>query len=473
MKKNKKIYFTGIKGVGMTPLAIIAKEAGFEVLGSDTEEEFITNKVLESFKIPFFTKFSPDNVTSDIGLLITTGAHGGFDNPEVKRAKELGIRVLTQGEAVGEFMTGKMFRKKMIGISVTGCHGKTTTTAMIATLLKENKLDPTYVIGTSEIPSLGMSGHFGKSNYFVAEADEYATEPKYDKTPKLFWQKPQFIVFTNLEFDHPDLYNSIADIERAFWEFVNQNRNATIIYNGDDVNLSNMLANFEGNKVSFGRSQVNDYFLKHVSVSQEQTFFWVEHKKTLIGEFSINTPGEYNSLNALASIILGIEIGLPIDKVKSGIAKFAGCKRRLEYIGKTPNGALVYDDYAHHPTEVKSVLSSLRKMFPKKKIICIFQSHTYSRTKSLLDEFSKSFTDCSLLILTKIFASEREKTTEDNLSEEFYLKALKEHSNTLFLPEFLSVVEYVEQKHYTSENVIITIGAGGVYKIGQELIKEK
>ncbi len=473
MKKNKKIYFVGIKGVGMTPLVIIAREAGFKVLGSDIKDEFITDKALEKAGISYNDKFSAENITGDIDLLITTGAHGGFDNIEVKTAKEKGIKVLTQGEAVGEFMKGNIFNKKLIGISVTGCHGKTTTSAMIATVLKENKLDPSYVIGTSEILSLGLPGHFGKGKYFIAEADEYATEPVYDKTPKLLWQKPKIIALTNLEFDHPDVYSSIEEIKETFLKFINQNKEATVIYNADDINLNSIVDKFSGNKISFGYSESSDYRIKKVNLSLEQTFFWVEHKGTLLGEFLINTPGEYNALNALCSIIVGFEIGLSVNEIKKGIIKYKGSKRRLEYIGKTDNNCLIYDDYAHHPTEIKKVLSSLKKMYPKKKIICIFQSHTYSRTKTLLDEFSKAFTDSNFLILTKIFASEREKEDKEDLSKRLYLEVVKNHPNTLFLPEFKDVVKYAEQKGYNSENVLITLGAGGIYKIGQALVEKE
>ncbi len=469
MKKNKKIYFVGIKGVGMTPLAIIAKETGFNVLGSDIDKEFITDKTLKEAGIIYNKGFSPDNITSDINLLITTGAHNGLDNIEVKKARELGIKVLTQGEAVGEFMRGEIFNRKTIGISVTGCHGKTTTSAMVATIFKENNMDPSYIIGTSEILSLGLPGHFGKGKYFIAEADEYSTESKYDKTPKLLWQKPKIIVFTNLEFDHPDVYSSVDEIKDTFLKFANQNKDATVIYNADDINLCKALESFSGKKISFGYSRIADYVLKKVSVSEEQVFFWVEYKGTLLGEFVINTSGEYNAVNALSSIIVAIEEGLVLDKIKTAIAKYKGAKRRLEYIGKTENNALIYDDYAHHPTEIKNVLASFKKMYPKKKIICIFQSHTYSRTKSLLSEFSKAFTNADSLILTKIFASAREKNPNDDLSKQFYLETVKNHPNTMFLPEFIDVVKYAEQKGYNNENVLVTMGAGDVYKIGEEL----
>jgi UDP-N-acetylmuramate--alanine ligase len=204
MKKNKHIHFVGIKGVGMAPLAIIAKEAGFIVSGCDIPEEFITDEILKKAGIDFSSSFSPEHIT-DVDLVITTGAHGGFDHPEVVRAKELGIEIWTQGQAVGEFMKGDIFGKTIKGISVSGTHGKTTTTAMIAAILKDNRLDPSFLIGTGNIPFLNSSGHFGKGEYFVAEADEYATEPKYDLTPKLLWQKPEIAVITNVELDHPEI----------------------------------------------------------------------------------------------------------------------------------------------------------------------------------------------------------------------------------------------------------------------------
>ena len=179
MNKIKNIHFLGIKGVGMTPLAIIAKEAGFKVSGCDLDEEFITDAPLERAGIKSLVGFSEEHLLA-CDLLITTGAHGGFENIEVIKAKQLGIPVWTQGQAVGKFMDGELLKDVFEGISVAGSHGKTTTSAMIATILKENKQDPTFLIGTGDIPSLGSSGHFGKGKYFVAEADEYATEPKYD-----------------------------------------------------------------------------------------------------------------------------------------------------------------------------------------------------------------------------------------------------------------------------------------------------
>src|SRR3989344_1470900 len=199
------IHFVGIKGVGMTALAIIAKEAGVYVSGSDVGEQFITDITLEQAGIRPIVGFNEINV-NEADLVVTTGAHGGYDNPEVRSAKEKGIRVVSMAEAVGMVMDGRLFEKKFKGISVAGTHGKTTTSAIIATILKKSDLDPAYFIGTSFIPSLGSSGHLGKGEYFVVEADEYATEPVHDRRPKFFWQKPFIAVFTNIELDHPDIY---------------------------------------------------------------------------------------------------------------------------------------------------------------------------------------------------------------------------------------------------------------------------
>src|SRR5258706_3534124 len=195
MKKIKLIHFVSIKGVGMTPLAIIAKEAGIKVSGSDVEDTFITDDALSKSGIHPEVGFDSSHIDAQ-DLMITSGANGGFDNVEVVTAKQKNIPVITQGQAVGEYINGSLFGKEYIGISVAGSHGKTTTTAMIATVLSDAKLDPSYVIGTSSLDPLGLPGHFGNGKYFVAEADEYATEPIHDRTPKLLWQKPKIIVFT-------------------------------------------------------------------------------------------------------------------------------------------------------------------------------------------------------------------------------------------------------------------------------------
>ena len=470
MKKIKNVHFSGVKGVGMTPLAIIAKEAGFKVTGCDIDEEFITDIALRKAGIEIFKNFSPKHL-KDVDLLITTGAHGGFDNPEVKEAKKLGIPVWTQGQAVGEFMKGDIFERDSIeGISVTGSHGKTTTAAMIATILKANNQDPAFLIGTGEISSLGAPGHYGKGRYFIAEADEYATEPKYDKTPKLLWQKPKIALITNIEFDHPDLYESADKIEEVFLEFINSlPKDGVVVAGGDDPLVKKMLSEYKGKRVTFGLSENNDFYVQRYTISGDKMFFWVKNKGTLMGEFSVGVVGQHNAVNALGALVTALETGISIEQAKRGLSVFRGSKRRFEYIGKLASGALLYDDYAHHPTEITQTLSAFRKTFPKERIICIFQPHTYSRTKSLFEQFSSSFKDTDIAILTNIYPSLREEKDDTVSSELLAASVAKFNKNVLYLPELSDVIEYIDKNSFGKDTIIISMGAGNVYKISEKL----
>jgi len=469
MKKIKSIHFVGIKGVGVAPLAIIAKEAGFSISGSDIEDEFITSDSLRKAGIKSLVGFSKEHV-QNADLVIATGAHGGLENIEVLQAKKRGIPVWTQGQAVGEFMKGEIFGRKFLGISIAGSHGKTTTTAMLATILKKENLDPSFLIGTGTILSLGNSGHFGKGKYFIAEADEYATDPKYDKTPKFLWQHPQIAIFTNIEFDHPDIFTSLEDIRNDFRIFANQlSNNGLLIACGDDPQIRILLKEYKGKSITFGFSPNNDYVIKKTTTAEAKTFFWITAYDTSLGEFLLNLSGEFNVVNALGAIITAVEIGLPIDRIKTSLLKFTGSKRRFEYIGKLTSGALIFDDYAHHPTEIKKTLRAFRQSFSKSKIVCIFQPHTYSRTKVLFDDFVHSFTDADMVILTDIYPSLREKEDKTVSSKLLVDKISAVHKDVIYLPKLDNVIKYIDQKRYGENILIITMGAGDIYKISEKL----
>lgn len=473
MKKIKSIHFVGIKGVGNAPLAIIAKEAGMKVSGCDIEEEFITDEALKRAGIFPLIGFSPSHLTSGnskIDLVITTGAHGGFDNPEVIAAEKLKIPIWTQGQAIGEFMKGDIFNRSLEGISIAGSHGKTTTTAMLATVFKENRLDPSFLIGTGSIISLGAPGHYGRGKYFIAEADEYATEPIYDKKVKFLWQLPKIALFTNIEFDHPDLFPSIDSIRDAFLQFANQlPQDGVLIANGDDSELHKLLTKYTGRAITFGNSSVNTFRLAKVSVSLGKTFFWVEHNNTSLGEFVLNVSGEHNAVNAMGVIVVSLECGLNIEQIKRGLLAFKGSKRRFEYVGRLVSGAQLFDDYAHHPTEIKKTLKAFRQSFPRHKIVCIFQPHTYSRTKSLFEEFLHSFSSCDTVIISDIYPSLREEK-DPNVSSRLLVDGIRRyHRDAMFLPTLPDVVEYIDHKHYGQDCVIITMGAGDIYKMSEKL----
>lgn len=468
--KIKNIHFVGIKGVGMTPLAIIAKEAGYGVTGSDVAELFITDIELEKAGIRPYIGFDPKNIEG-VDLVIATSAHGGQENIEVKAAVEKGISVLNQGDALGVFQNGQIFGKKYKGICVAGSHGKTTTTAMIATILAQNKLDPGYAVGTGEIPSLGLSGHFGRGDYFIAEADEYFADAVTNKTPKLLLLNPSIIVVTNIDFDHPDVYSSIEEISDVFLEFVQKlPLDGVLIACGDGALNRKFLSSFSGRKITYGLASDNDYVLEKVNSSVDKTFFWVKSGGTILGQFSIGIFGEQNALDALGAIVVGLEIGLSLDQIKKGISKFSGTKRRSEFIGKLPGGGLLYDDYAHHPQEIKETLSAFKKSFPKYKIIPIFQPHMYSRTKILFKEFASSFTDSSEVIITEIFPSFREEK-DPNFSSSLLAQEIKKYGkNASYFPTLADVVKYLTSHNFDKNTLVITMGAGDVYKIGKEIM---
>lgn len=470
MEKVRSIHFVGIKGVGLTPLALIAKQAGIKVTGSDVGDDFITSKSLEQAGISPLIGFSPDHITEYIDLVITTGAHGGLSNVEVVEAKKRHIPVLTKGQAVGEFMKGSLIGRSFSGIAVAGSHGKTTTTAMIATLFTQCGLDPTYTIGTGSIGRDMPPGRLGKGKHFIAESDEYATDPQSDHTPQFLWIKPDMIVLTNIEHDHPDLYPTLDDVVKAFENFsTNISSTGKIIGNGDDVRVARILSRQIGKAITFGFSEKNDYVLKRVHISGHQTFFHVMSKGIDLGEFRLSVSGQHNAMNALAAIVVALESGISLEKIKNHLGQFEGSKRRLEYKGQLVTGAYVFDDYAHHPTEIKMTLQALKKRYPGHAIIAVFQPHTYSRTKVLLDEFVSCFDDATSIMFVDIFSSAREEK-DPSISSELLAKRLSQrHPSSIFVPDMHLIPSILSHQRLKDNTVVVIMGAGDIYKIIDDL----
>jgi len=469
MKKINSIHFVGIKGVGMAPLAIIAKEAGMIVSGSDVADEFITDASLQKAGIQPFVGFSKDHV-QHTDLVITTGAHGGFDNIEVVLAKQREIPVWTQGRAVGEFMKGEIFGRSTKGISITGTHGKTTTTAMTATILTHAGYDPSFLIGTGDVPSLGQNGHYGTGEYFIAEADEYVSEPTHEIIPKLLLQQPTIAVITNIEYDHPDVYANAGAVIDVMRKFVDEKVKETgiVILNGDDKNsklLYDRIKQENKKIITFGKNEHTMNRIQNVHITEQKTTFSIDMGEKGIVDFMLKSGGEHNIYNAAAAILVAHQCGVSIEQVQKGIASFVGSKRRMEYKGELPGGALLYDEYAHHPTEIRRSLEALRAMYPDRKIVGIFQPHTYSRTKALFAEFAHAFSDAHEVILMPIYGSQREKADASVSSEDLARQINLNGQNAVYLPRPIDVIEYIEQKNYGSDTLIVTMGAGDVYKI--------
>lgn len=439
----------------MTALAIVAKEMGIEITGSDVSEEFPTDATLHKFNITHLKNFSVENISLGTDLVIYTGAHQGSKNIEVQRAMQKNIPAFSHGKALGFFMQGKK------GISVAGSHGKTTTSAMIAHILSKTGLDPSFAIGCGEILSLKTPAHAGRGEYFVAEADEYVTDPNSDMTPRFMWQKPHALVITNIDYDHPDVYPNIEAIQKAFITFARQvTEDGFAVINADDYPTSSIVRLIELKKITFGKHAAADFQLVNFSSTQGQTNFEVKINGK-VEKFSLQIPGEHNCLNATATITTLVTLGLTVDQIRKGLSTFIGTKRRFEKIAEK-NGKLLYDDYAHHPVEIAVTLKAAKGWFPNRRLIAIFQPHTYSRTQALLEEFSMSFNHADEVVICGIYASAREIPSR-TVTSSLLVDKIRVHQKQVVLAQTRSsVLEYIVTQTRPND-LIITMGAGDIY----------
>lgn len=456
----RHVHFVGIKGVAMTALAIVASEMGARVTGSDVEEEFPTSSALAKFKITPLPGFRKENITGHPDLVVVTGAHGGMGNLEARAAKEMGLRVLMHGEALGEFMAGKK------GICVAGSHGKTTVAAMIAHILTEAGFDPSFAVGCGDIKSLGTPGHAGKGEYFVVEADEYVTDPGRDPTPRFFHLNPLLAVITNIEYDHPDAYADINQVQQAFLTFAQKISPEGLLVAGiDNENMRTILPLIDCPKLTYGFSPLADFQISRVSFGVGRTWFWLRHKGVDLGQFSLAVPGKLNAVNAAAAGIVANHLGISWAKIKEFLATFLGTKRRFEAIAEK-EGIKFFDDYAHHPSQIKSTLEAARAWFPGQRIISVFQPHTYSRTKALFGQFAKSFGKADEVIITDIYPSAREKPDPTINSKILVNEIQKYHKKAIYIGKMEEAVDYLK-KNLLPGDIMITMGAGDIYKTHQ------
>lgn len=462
----QRVHFVGIKGVAMCALAVVAREKGLAVSGSDVAEVFPTDAILASIGIQVTTGFSADHISQVLSpdLVIYTGAHGGRNNEEVIAARAAGIPVLAQGVALGKAMEGKR------QISVAGSHGKTTTSAMIAAVFLAAGRDPSYAIGCGEIVGVGNPGHNGSGDVFIAEADEYSTEPGVDTTPRFLWQHPEVFVVTNIDFDHPDAYTSLDEVKKAFVALSGQMQGKKVlVVNADDPH-SDIFSSFAGELVTYGKGANATLTIKtiesHAGTTQV-TFIenGAEHIVTL------KVPGAHNAYNAAAAALAARAMDISWDHITHGLALFGGSKRRFEYKGEY-KGARVYDDYAHHPKELAATIEAVRSWFPVNRIIVIFQPHTYSRTKSLLPAFASSFGHADTVILTDIYASARESDTLGITGRTLADETAKKHTHVIFAPRYDDVCKELSG-YVDTGDIVLFMGAGDIYGWSSALVAGK
>jgi len=433
LNNTSNIFIVGIKGVGMANLALILKKMGKNVSGSDVEEEFITDKWLIKEKIVITNGFSPFHLPKDTQLLVYSASHGGGENAQVLEAKKRGIKVFHQAAFIAELM--KQFKKT---IAVAGSHGKTTSASLLAYALIKLGTKPTYLVGSSDFNGY-PAGDFGSYDYFVVEADEYAVNPPKDKTPKFNFLHPAIILCTNIDFDHPDVFKDMAEIKKAFAEFLKQGKK---VIRADELKIENVIVDAKGTSFTLNN----------------------------LGRFDIALYGDKNALNAAGVIMTLLDLGFEPDQVREAIKDFTGAKRRFEQQFSL-NETFLFDDYAHHPAEIEATIKAAKERFKNKRIIVLFQSHTYSRTAALLDEFVAKLSLADLSLIGPIFPSARENPKQFNITSLDFEKKAKEQ-NISNVKGFLSMDDLLGElsKNLRKGDIVFTMGAGDVYKLKTAII---
>jgi UDP-N-acetylmuramate--alanine ligase len=459
---SKKVHFIGIKGVGMSALAIVAQGMGYTVTGSDVPEEFITDSSLRAAAIEPLSGFDPSHIISDIDTVVV-GTAFGINNSEVKAAREKSLPIVTYSEFLGQLS------KEKKTIAIAGTHGKTTTTSLLAYLLYKSGVDPSWVIGTGHVSGLPSHGYSGQGSYFVTEADDYK-RANDDPTPKFLDLSPSIAVITSIEHDHPDMYPQLEDCVNAFRQFISRVvPNGLIIANGDDQNVRQLMNEMPDRQfLTYGFHDSNDYQISPLERKDNQnTWFNIVGNEGKFGPFILPLPGWHNLMNAAAAIIAAMKANITLQSIQQILPTFENVERRFQVLGSVGEQVIV-DDYAHHPTAVRATLAAAKEQYPDKPIWCLFQSHTFSRTMALLTEFGQAFSDADHVIVTDIFGSARESEisiTGEDLKQEI----AKHHQNVMFVPKE-KLEEYIEN-NLPKSSVLITMGAGDIYKIGRSYIE--
>ena len=458
LEKIKKAYVIGIKGSGVIAVVEILHAMGIEISGSDISEKFFTDEILQRLGIKYSENFSPENIPADVDLVIYSTAYNENNNVEFQEAKKRNLEMISYPRILAE-----LFNQKY-GIAVCGTHGKTTTSAMLAHILKDAGMDPSAIIGSRVINWEG-NALSGKGEFFVAETDEFQNKLKlYD---------PKAVILTSLDWDHPDTYPTFAEYKKAFRDFVTRiPKIGFLVVWGDSVDTLEVSTDANCAVLKYGFSAECDYKISNVKIRDSKLqiknqVFNIEHKNSDLGEFEISLVGKHNVLNACAAIIVCHKLNLDMEKVRSGLADFKGTKRRFEYIGER-NGAILIDDYGHHPEEIKATLKGAREIYPEKKIVAIFHPHSYSRTEALFQEFSQSFDDADEVIILDIYGSARENSGKVNSKELAELINKYSRNKAEYISTIDEAVEFLKDR-IGKNDAIIAIGAGNVWEVVEKL----
>ncbi len=447
MQKFNHIYFIGIGGISMSALAEIMIDEGNRVSGSDRSPSHIIKK-LESLGAKIYINHERKNITEDIDLVVYTSAISN-DNPELLRAQELNLNIMDRAEFLGLIM-----KKYKNAVCISGTHGKTTTTGMVSSILIETDMKPTIFLG-GEMDSLGGNLLRGSYDIMLTEACEYKRN--------FLKFNPTMEIILNIEEDHLDYYENLEDIESAFVEYAQKiPQTGHLIVNEKHKML---FKNIKCNVITFGSDNNADYYPENISLMPVPSYTLM-HKGQRIEDISLKVFGEHNILNSVAAAAAVLSLGVDSETIKNGLSDFKGTHRRYEYKGDY-NGASIIDDYAHHPSEMKATLKTA-KSYTSGKVITVFQPHTFTRTKKLLNEFAEALTHTDEVILLDIYAA-REKDNGEIHSKDIIVKMNDMNKGGYYAESFQAAADII--KSLASEgDTIITMGAGNVNDVVDLLI---
>lgn len=452
--KPIRIYFIGIGGISMSGLAEILLTEDFTISGSDRAPSELT-RMLEERGVKVYYGQKEENLSSDIDLVVYTAAIKS-DNPELLAAKKLNIPTLTRAELLGQMM-----KNYETPVAVSGTHGKTTTTSMISQILLSAKADPTLSIGGIYRP-IGGNIRVGSSGLFVTEACEY--------TNSFLNFFPKIGIILNIEEDHLDFFKDLSDIRNSFRRFALLcPEDGALIINGDIERYEELTEGLSCRVITYGLSSGLDYTASRIAYDESGfPSFSLSGKKGGERRFSLRVHGDHNILNALAAIALADLLGLSDEVIGAGLMAFTGTDRRFEYKGQVI-GVNIIDDYAHHPTEIRATLNAAMQ-YPHRRLWCVFQPHTYTRTKAFLEEFASALSLADEIVLADIYAA-REKDTLGISSKTLQEKIRSLGHSCQYFPTFEAIENYL-LKNCTKDDLLITMGAGDVVKIGENLLQK-
>ncbi len=450
--RQVKVHFVGIGGIGMSGIAELLLNLGYRVSGSDLRESEITKR-LGTLGGAIFIGHRAENVATDVDVVVTSSAVKQTQNPESLSARTRGIPVIPRAEMLAELMRLKQ------GVAIAGSHGKTTTTSLIATVLAHAGLDPTAVVG-GKLNALGSNAKLGKGDLMVVEADE--SDGSFLKL------SPTIAVITNIDPEHLDHYGTVEALQAAFIEFADR-----VPFYGlavmclDHPVVQHLIPRIGKRLVTYGLSPQADFRAEHVELGPFFSRFTVTFRGARLGDVKLKMVGAHNVLNALATCAVAHELAIPFTHVQEALAEFAGVQRRFTVRGEL-RGALIVDDYGHHPAEIRATLSGARASFPDRRIVVAFQPHRYSRTRDLLGDFATAFNDADVLFLSDIYAAGEEPlpgVSGARLAESVHACG---HRDVEFVAERSELAARIASR-LREGDLLITLGAGDITHVADEL----